>query len=153
MSEKDSAKNDRSVLVALNPEYARKEKLIRMCAGCSSEPVSYKNGIIEIKVRLSKRIVEEEEFKTENVIRGLIKNWVGAIPAASGYRAHIYQSGLAEAGFCKPTSGIFKDDGEIDKDAIKQLADAIKAVMTAERIDVKIDEREETWSRKPLQGR
>ena len=130
-----------AALLSLHPEYDRREKLYRMCSGCSSAPVGYKDGIVEIEIRLSDSTIKDET-KTDNVINGLMKNWMHAVPDAKSYKAHIYRTGLAEAGFMTTTSKLKGEDRKPDKAAISELASAIHHMMTAERIDVKIDERE-----------
>ena len=140
---------DRLALLALNPDFERTEKFARMCTGCSSDPVSYKDGIIEIKVRLTERVLKEEAFKQENLIRGLIGNWVRALPQAKGFLAHICRTEMAEAGFNTPAAGLFDETGKVSNEAVGQLVDQFKTLMTAQRIDIKIDERRATWSVNP----
>jgi len=125
----------------VNRDWCRKEKLFRMHAGCASEPLRYRNGIVEIKIRFSQRVSESEEFKRNNVIHGLMRNWINAFPEAKGYRAYICKSALP-AGFSTPASQVVKSNGDPDKDAVSQLANAIRHIMSTEPVDTFIEKRE-----------
>ena len=129
-----------AALLAYNPDYCRREKLIRMYTGCGSSPVSYKDGVVEIEIRLTQKVLEGDNM--ENVIQSLVKIWMAAVPDAKCYRAHIYNSGTASEGFVMPTANLFDENGKPDSAAVIELTHSIRHIMKAERIDVKIDERE-----------
>ena len=132
----------RAQLAALNPEWCRREKLYRMCAGCSSDPICIQGGVIEIKVFLSKRILGKPKWKQQNVIRGLaVQNWLGAVPSADECRAHIYKrEPQVEDGVCVPVKDNLIVGGEINDDAIEQLANTLRAALRQEWIETKIGE-------------
>lgn len=128
-----------AALLAYNSDYDSREKLIRMCTGCSSQPLSYHDGVVEIEIRLTDKVLNGDNV--ENLINSLANIWKEAVPDAKLYRAHIYKTGFAKAGFLASPSKLKGEDGKPDKDKIKQLAASMNKMLTAERIDVKIDER------------
>ena len=142
MSSPNLSEKQRAQLVSLNPEWCRREKLYRMCAGCSSDPIRISGNTVEIKVFLSKRILGKPKWKQQNVIRGLaVQNWLGAIPSAAKCRAHIYKRDpQVEDGICVPVRDNLIVGGEINDDAIEQLANTLKAALRQEWIETKIGE-------------
>ena len=91
-------------LRARHPDYAHREKLIRICTGSSSAPVSYEDRIIELELFLSDMVLAQPQWKQNNLLRGLIRPWLQAVPEARGYCAHIYRAGRAEAGLLVPVA-------------------------------------------------
>lgn len=140
MNEPTDLKRDRDELAAYNPDYCRKEKMFRMFAGCSSEPFRYRDGVVEIEIRLSDRALADE-FKRENVIRQLVANWKGVVPGARRLKAHIYRTGRAEPGFSVPASGLYDEDGNPSREAIQSLAEQLRSLANAPRVDIKLEER------------
>jgi hypothetical protein len=140
MNEPTDLKRDRDELAAYNPGYCRKEKLIRMYAGCSSEPFRIRDGVVEIEIRLSDRALDSE-IKRENVIRELVANWRGVVPGARRLKAHIYRTGRAEPGFNIPASSLYDEDGKPSREAVKSLAEQLRSLAKAERVDIKLEER------------
>ncbi len=140
MNEPTDLKRERDELAAYNPGYCRKEKLIRMYAGCSSEPFRIRDGVVEIEIRLSDRALADE-IKRENVIRQLVANWKGVVPGARRLKAHIYRTGRAEPGFNVSASGLIDQDGKPSREAVKRLAETLRSLANAERVDVKLEER------------
>ena len=96
--------------------------------------------MVEIEIRLSDR-AWADETKRENVIRQLVANWRGVVPGARGLKVHIYKTGRAEPGFSIPASGLYDEEGKPSPEAIKGLAEALRSLARAERIDVKLEER------------
>lgn len=140
MSAQKTSPSHPDTLLAYNPDYCRREKLIRMCTGCGSEPLSYHQGVVEIEIRLTDRILQSP--KAENLIQSIADIWIKAVPEAKLYKAHIYRSGRTRAGFLTSTAECQDENKETKKQQIKHLAGSITKMMTAERIDVKIGERE-----------
>jgi hypothetical protein len=140
MGESDQMQQERAELAAHNPGYARKEKLFRMHAGCSSEPLRYRDGVVEIEIRLSDRALADET-KRENVIRQLAANWMGVVPGARQLKAHIYRTGRTEPGFSVPASGLFDEDGKPSREQVDSLAHRLRALRDAGRVDIKLEER------------
>ena len=142
MSSPNLLEKKRADLISLNPAWCRREKLYRMCAGCSSDPIRIQGGMIEIKVFLSERVLGDPEWKQQNVIRGLaVQNWLDAVPSATDCRAHIYKrEPQVEDGVCVPVRDNLIVGGEINDDAIEQLIDAMKAALRRDWIETKIGE-------------
>lgn len=122
----------------LNNEHCHREKLFRMCAGCSSKLIGIDNGIFELEIRISDRALADE-VKKENVISGLIDKWEQHY-VWSGYRAHIYRTYSKESGFMIPAEKLF-ENGEINRSAVSALVDKMRDMRDAEWVDVKIEER------------
>ena len=140
MNEPTDLKRDRDELAAFNPGYARKEKLIRMYAGCSSEPFRIRDGVVEIEIRLSDRALDSE-VKRENVIRELVANWKGVVPGARRLKAHIYRTGRAEPGFNVPATDLFDEEGKPSRKQVESLAERLRLLANADRVDIKLEER------------
>ncbi len=141
MDQDDDLYEGRDILLERNPDYARREKMFRMCAGCGSDPLRYRDGIIEIEIRLSDRTLADP-VKSTNVIRQIMGNWKGVVPGAKGLRAHLYRTGKAEMGFTKPTAKFRDEFGQLDRETLRdELAKWIQRAMSAERVDLKIGER------------
>ena len=142
MSGPNLLKKQRAQLAALNPEWCRREKFCRMCAGCSSDPIRIQGSVIEIKVFLSERVLGEPEWKQQNVIRGLaVQNWLDAVPSATDCRAHIYKrEPQVEDGVCVPVRDNLIVGGEINDNAIEQLANTLRAALRQDWIETKIGE-------------
>jgi hypothetical protein len=140
MSESNQMEQERAELAAYNPGYCRNEKLFRMHAGCSSEPLRYRDGVVEIEIRLSDRALADET-KKENVIRELAGKWKGVVPGARQLKAHIYRTGLAEPGFSVPAGALFDEEGKPSREAVRSLAQRLRSLRDAERVDIKLEER------------
>ena len=140
MNEPTDLKRERDELAAYNPDYGRKEKMLRMYAGCASEPLRYRDGMVEIEIRLSDRALADQT-KRENVIRQLVANWRGVVPRSRRLKAHIYRTGRAEPGINVPASDLFDEEGKPSSEAVKGLAENLRSLARAERIDVKLEER------------
>ncbi len=131
---------ERSELAAFNPDYARKEKFFRMCAGCSSAPLRYRDGVVEIEIRLSERTLSDET-KRENVIRQLAAKWEGVVPGARMLKAHIYWTGRTEPGFNIPTTEIFDKSAKPKDEVVRNLRQQLESLRDANRVDIKLGER------------
>ena len=140
MNESDQMERERAELAAYNPDYCRKEKLFRMHAGCSSEPLRYRDGVVEIEIRLSERALADET-KRENVIRQIAANWRGVVPGARQLKAHIYRTGRVEPGFNIPASDLVDDSGKPKGDAVRQLRQRLESLRDGARVDIKLEER------------
>ena len=140
MNEPADLKRDRDELAAYNPDYARKEKMLRMGAGCSSEPFRYRDGVVEIEIRLSDRALASETLR-ENVIRQLVANWKGVVSGARKLKVHIYRTGRAEPGFNIPASDLFDEEGKPSRKAVESLAETLRSLANAARVDIKLEER------------
>jgi hypothetical protein len=140
MNEPTDLKRDRDELAAFNPGYARKEKMFRMYAGCSSEPFRIRDGVVEIEIRLSDRALASKVTR-ENAIRELVGNWKGVVPGARQLKAHIYRTGRAEPGFNIPASALYDEDGKPSREAIQSLAEQLRSLANAPRVDIKLEER------------
>ena len=140
MKESDSMEQERAELAAYNPGYCRKEKLFRMYAGCSSEPLRYRDGVVEIEIRLSDTALACNT-KKENVIRQLVGMWKGVVPGARQLKAHIYRTGRAEPGFSVPAAALFGADGKGSRDAVESLAQQLRSLANTPRVDIKLEER------------
>lgn len=81
----------RDRLLACNPDYCRNEKWFRMGGQSGSSPLRFVDGIAEIELRINHRAIKDGR-KRENLITGLMKQWIGVVPDAKAYRFHIYVS-------------------------------------------------------------
>ncbi|MBK1855746.1 hypothetical protein JO972_12305 [Verrucomicrobiaceae bacterium 5K15] len=128
-------------LLRLHPDYAYREKLIRMCAGSSSSPLSYKDGVVEIEIRLGKKLLRDDP-RRENLIRSILQPWMAAVPEARLFRAHIYQMSGGGGGFLASPSRLKGTDGKPDRKAIRALARNLCLTMNVKPQVEKVEERE-----------
>lgn len=140
MNELDQFKRERAELAAYNPGYCRKEKMFRMCAGCSSEPLRYRDGVVEIEIRLSDRALASRTHK-ENVIRQLVAKWSGVVPGARKLKAHIYRRGRVGPGFNLPAASFVDKSGKPNQDAVRQLRLLLESLRDEAWVDIKLEER------------
>ena len=140
MKESDSMEQERAELAAYNPGYCRKEKLFRMYAGCSSEPLRYRDGVVEIEIRLSDTALACNT-KKENVIRQLVAKWRGVVPGARKLKAHIYRRGRVGPGFSVPAASFVDKSGKPNEDAVRQLRQLLESLRDDAWVDIKLEER------------
>jgi len=108
----------------------RIDKLYRMCAGLSSDLVSYESGVIELEIRKGKRWPKPPEVTA----RQLAECWRHSNRELSGavaFVVHIYEQ-RTPTGFSVPAGQLQ------DKEAVSVFAESIRQLIKAPVADILI---------------
>jgi len=122
-------KEDEIDIQAISQSHVRRfDKWYRMCAGLSSDLVSYESGVIELEIRKSARWPKSPLVTA----RQLAEDWRRANPGLSdavAFLVHIYEQ-RTDPGFLVPSRSVQGREG------VEAIAKKIRETMKAPSADV-----------------